>query len=85
MAAENPVEPPPQWRFHPGFNEAAAHGRGKLRRRPGPRPAGAASMRPRRMAAENQQNAVTIQSTTRCFNEAAAHGRGKPVASRLPA
>ena len=54
MAAENdgvqrPARPPPR-----GFNEAAAHGRGKHTQQHSAVVApGSASMRPRRMAAEN--------------------------------
>ena len=64
------------------FNEAAAHGRGKRaarlsRTRRGQRPR--ASMRPRRMAAENvlRPPSDEIVDSSPCFNEAAAHGRGK--------
>ena len=44
-----------------------------------------ASMRPRRMAAENSRPACTRTPTSSGFNEAAAHGRGKylPLAERL--
>ena len=45
-----------------------------------PRPAhpgGVASMRPRRMAAENDRAASVNRIRRRGFNEAAAHGRGK--------
>ena len=57
MAAENVVARRHDSVFAVGFNEAAAHGRGK-RRPPGASTAAAgvdagASMRPRRMAAEN--------------------------------
>ncbi len=60
-----------------GFNEAAAHGRGK-RRAPVVGGGGrSASMRPRRMAAENGRLTKDMSSLTPGFNEAAAHGRGK--------
>ena len=38
---------------------------------------GLASMRPRRMAAENSPPAFPRPPGSPCFNEAAAHGRGK--------
>ena len=61
-----------------GFNEAAAHGRGKhLRRSPARAAAAGASMRPRRMAAENAGLVEACAARLRRFNEAAAHGRGK--------
>ena len=60
-----------------GFNEAAAHGRGKHAVDGYPRPAGPASMRPRRMAAENPDRSRGSTTDDRRFNEAAAHGRGK--------
>ena len=55
MAAENFPQAGPGPAGARSFNEAAANGRGKrLRRRPADPPPGA-SMRPRRMAAENDQ------------------------------
>ena len=45
------------------FNEAAAHGRGKPGVRPGRGAAVLASMRPRRMAAENMVSASAIRTT----------------------
>ena len=52
MAAEIPGENGGAWRGVTGFNEAAANGRGNHHGRPQEGPGGAASMRPRRMAAE---------------------------------
>ena len=78
MAAENRSSSPSGLRRTCGFNEAAAHGRGKL--------CGAnvtstgatrGSMRPRRMAAENHVGIRVLGRHRRGFNEAAAHGRGK--------
>ena len=65
------------------FNEAAAHGRGKHHAVEGALFGGCvASMRPRRMAAENPPH---NQRSSRCpsFNEAAAHGRGKRPAGAV--
>ncbi len=77
MAAENAVWLPNCKNFVMSFNEAAAHGRGK-RHFFGPGGgAGAASMRPRRMAAENVARHLAVAERTVRFNEAAAHGRGK--------
>ena len=70
----------------PRFNEAAAHGRGK---RPSPqrraRAHGPASMRPRRMAAENpirscagQRHAVASMRPRRMAAENLGHGHGRP-------
>ena len=54
MAAENREEANKAFMEWAGFNEAAAHGRGKPRLAPGAvSVARQASMRPRRMAAEN--------------------------------
>ena len=69
------------------FNEAAAHGRGK--RRPArdlePGEPRHASMRPRRMAAENRVLQDVHGRGRLRFNEAAAHGRGKPALADLRA
>ena len=52
------------------------------RRRSPARLAGqSASMRPRRMAAENVLYAPSVTGPASRFNEAAAHGRGKPSKS----
>ena len=64
----------------PGFNEAAANGRGNQRQAPGAREGAAdASMRPRRMAAEIVYRPGDPYSRPAPrFNEAAANGRGNP-------
>ena len=85
MAAENA-----RWRQEPfptcrRFNEAAANGRGKPRAtRSTSRWRFKASMRPRRMAAENRPICAPACRRSTGFNEAAANGRGKPGRRRRP-
>ena len=59
-----------------GFNEAAANGRGNQDVAAIARDAAAASMRPRRMAAEIPRAGLRLAVDSCCFNEAAANGRG---------
>ena len=77
-----PSPPPPT---KPGFNEAAANGRGNPEglavESPGPP---AASMRPRRMAAEIAEAAAANPRLRWRFNEAAANGRGNPARCAAP-
>ena len=85
MAAENLEERRADLDMAGGFNEAAAHGRGKHRSRRSishHSTCSRASMRPRRMAAENAAYHVEPALRPARFNEAAAHGRGKRAASR---
>ena len=65
----------------PGFNEAAANGRGNDPDALGQPRRAPASMRPRRMAAEMPTCTRTSRSPAR-FNEAAANGRGNLNALR---
>ncbi len=80
MAAENGQRRGPGRCSSTGFNEAAAHGRGKHEKyRTDETRFGTASMRPRRMAAENGVSSRDCARRGSRFNEAAAHGRGKPA------
>ena len=63
---------------YPGFNEAAANGRGNHQHAVGGGSPNPASMRPRRMAAEISGRTPRTRAPTR-FNEAAANGRGNPL------
>ncbi len=58
MAAENSGTSRLSFASYLRFNEAAAHGRGKLEHEPILPQKGRASMRPRRMAAENARRAA---------------------------
>ena len=64
MAAENARRRRPRRRRAEGFNEAAAHGRGKPVQAHDDSLAAEASMRPRRMAAENGSGALTGRSVS---------------------